>query len=181
MLELLGDATLAGLVDRALERLVAVQMRLGFFDARERLPMGWGLLGAEVVDSEAHRALAKEAADQSLVLLKNERATLPLATATVTPRRKVAVIGRHANATNGRTGRSIVDYSDGLQADRRFVYVQDGLGSKIITESECGCCHLTAPIGCVDLRSSSSASCSRRIYFWTLPVTVIGNSSTKWT
>mmetsp|Transcript_39786 Transcript_39786/g.131687 ORF Transcript_39786/g.131687 Transcript_39786/m.131687 type:complete len:679 (+) Transcript_39786:694-2730(+) len=104
MLELLGDATLAGLVDRALERLVAVQMRLGFFDARERLPMGWGLLGAEVVDSEAHRALAKEAADQSLVLLKNERATLPLATATVTPRRKVAVIGRHANATTSMQG-----------------------------------------------------------------------------
>ena len=50
-------------------------MRLGFFDPRSEVP--WAEYGDEVVDTPEHRALAKEAADQSIVLLKNEEGTLP--------------------------------------------------------------------------------------------------------
>ena len=69
------NATIAALGDIALARTYAVLMRLGFFDARASVP--FAELGAEAVDTPAHRALAKEAADQSLVLLKAR--SLPLA------------------------------------------------------------------------------------------------------
>ena len=64
------------LIDTALSNLFRVQFRLGFLDPRELVK--YTSLGEEVVNTPAHQALAKEAADQSLVLLKNDKATLPL-------------------------------------------------------------------------------------------------------
>ena len=61
-------------VDAALSHLLTVQMRLGFFDDASTVP--YARIGPDVIDAPRHRALAKEAADQSLVLLKNERADL---------------------------------------------------------------------------------------------------------
>jgi hypothetical protein len=69
--------------------------RLGFADPPESVP--FGLVNSSVVDTPAHRALAKEAADQSLVLLKNTEHTLPL---TAMAGKTVAVIGRNAAATS---------------------------------------------------------------------------------
>ena len=92
-----------GLIDGALTHLFKVQFRLGFFDPRSKVPFSqWG---AEVVDTDEHRALSKQAADQSLVLLKNDDAALPLSlpakpTATI----KLAVMGRNANATYNMQG-----------------------------------------------------------------------------
>lgn len=57
--------------------------------------------GQEVVNTPAHQQLAKEAADQSLVLLKNDKSTLPLKGGRGT---KLAVIGRNANATTNMQG-----------------------------------------------------------------------------
>ncbi len=93
-------------VDVALARLLHIQMRLGFFDPLELNP--FGQLGSEVVDTPAHRQLAREAADQSLVLLKNAHTALPLGggggggggRAQLT----VAVLGRNANATANMQG-----------------------------------------------------------------------------
>eukprot|EP00663_Eupelagonemidae_sp_cell21sb_P002900 gene2900-6555_t len=82
-----------------------------------------------VVDSAAHRALAKEAADQSLVLLKNIGNTLPLDGGKV---KKVAVIGRHANATklmqgNYRGNAPIyVSPCAGIQAHAQVTTCMDG-------------------------------------------------------
>ena len=67
--------------------------------------VGNGLLGAglgdEVVNTPEHQALAKEAADQGLVLLKNEGNTLPLDASKV---KSVAMLGRNALATNNMQG-----------------------------------------------------------------------------
>jgi beta-glucosidase len=94
----LGDAVKEGFVkeadiDRALRRLVRAQMRLGVFDPPERLPWA-GFTVANTVDSAKHRALALEAARKSIVLLKNQNATLPLKPELGT----IAVIGPNADA-----------------------------------------------------------------------------------
>ena len=61
-------------IDRALARLLATKMKLGFFDP----VTAWDALGEEVVEREAHLALAREAARRSIVLLKNANGALPL-------------------------------------------------------------------------------------------------------
>ena len=90
-------------------------------------------------------------------------------------------IRSHAHAANGGAGRCVVDDGYRFKADRRLVHMQDALGAKIITETKRGCSHLTAPMGrdVLLVCSSSLAICSRNMNFWTLPVTVIGNSPTK--
>ncbi len=74
-------------VDTAVRHIASVRVRLGEFD-----PGGGPHAGitADVVDSPAHRALARETAGDAVVLLKNEGAALPLDPATS---KDVAVIG----------------------------------------------------------------------------------------
>ena len=69
---LIAEAT----IDRAVERLFAARFRLGMFDPPERVP--YAQIPYEVVDSPEHRALALQAARESIVLLKNEGGLLPL-------------------------------------------------------------------------------------------------------
>jgi beta-glucosidase len=77
-------------VDAALRRLFAARMRLGLFDPPEMVP--FASIPYEVNDSEAHRALARRAAEASVVLLKND-GTLPLSPSI----RSIAVIGPNAH------------------------------------------------------------------------------------
>lgn len=91
----LGDALKQGLVtesdiDVALNRLFEARMRLGMFDPADRVP--YNKIPLNVVDSPKHRAIALQAARESLVLLRNEGGILPLKGA-----KKIAVIGPHAN------------------------------------------------------------------------------------
>ena len=62
-------------VDSALAILLRTRFRLGLFDGPQATP--YDRLGPEVVNSPAHRALAREVALKSLVLLKNN-GVLPL-------------------------------------------------------------------------------------------------------
>ena len=68
-----GDVSQAR-IDEAVGRILRVKFELGLFDGDPMQP------GAplEVVGSDKHRALARQAVRQSLVLLKNEGKTLPL-------------------------------------------------------------------------------------------------------
>jgi len=61
----------------------------------------WAQYNSSVVDTPAHRQLAAEAAEQSLVLLKNDNNALPWKAKSGM---KVAVIGRNANATENMQG-----------------------------------------------------------------------------
>jgi beta-glucosidase len=76
----LPDAVRQGLlketqVDSALAILLRTRFKLGLFDGQNATP--YDKLGPEVVNSAAHRALAKEVALKSMVLLKNN-GVLPL-------------------------------------------------------------------------------------------------------
>lgn len=62
-------------IDEALTVLLRTRFKLGLFDPIERNP--YNKIPADVINSPAHRALAREAAQKSIVLLKNN-GVLPL-------------------------------------------------------------------------------------------------------
>ncbi len=63
-------------VTEACRRTLTVEFRLGLFDPPARVP--YSRIPKSVMDSPEHRALAREAADASIVLLKNDGRLLPL-------------------------------------------------------------------------------------------------------
>jgi beta-glucosidase len=69
---LLSEADL----DRSVSRLMEARFRLGMFDPPSQVK--YAQIPYSVNDSAEHRKLAEEAARKSIVLLKNERNTLPL-------------------------------------------------------------------------------------------------------
>ena len=78
-------------LDTAVARLMTARMRLGMFDPAERVP--YAQIPYSVLDQPAHRALARQVAQESLVLLKNEGGVLPLRK----DLRSIAVIGPNAD------------------------------------------------------------------------------------
>jgi beta-glucosidase len=78
-------------VDRALHRLLLARLRLGMLQPQACSP--WAGIGADQVDTAADRKLALRAAEESMVLLKNEKQLLPLDLAG----KRVAVIGPTAD------------------------------------------------------------------------------------
>jgi beta-glucosidase len=74
-------------IDRAVRHVLAIRFRLGDFD-RDGGP--YARIRPDVINAPAHRRLARQAAGEAIVLLKNAGRTLPLdASAT----RRIAVIG----------------------------------------------------------------------------------------
>lgn len=93
-------------LDRSIQRLFLARYKLGMFAEPEELP--YNAIGAEVVESEAHRELALEAALESIILLKNEDRTLPISGGG----KKLAVMGPNADnpvlgAYSGKPSRKI--------------------------------------------------------------------------
>jgi beta-glucosidase len=78
-------------IDVSLKRLLRARFRLGMFDPPEMVK--YAQIPYSVNDSPAHRELALETARKSIVLLKNDRKTLPLSKSLKT----VAVIGPNAD------------------------------------------------------------------------------------
>lgn len=78
-------------IDRAVTRLFHARFRLGMFDPPEMVP--YAAIPPDVVNSPAHRALALQAARESIVLLKNEGDLLPLSP----DLKALAVIGPNAD------------------------------------------------------------------------------------
>ncbi|MFG3206191.1 glycoside hydrolase family 3 C-terminal domain-containing protein [Streptomyces sp. NPDC048192] len=72
-----------GDIDTAVRRQLSVRFRLGEFDPHEDPHAGAGAF-----DTPEHRALAQEAAEQAVVLLKNDGGLLPLAAGA-----RIAVVG----------------------------------------------------------------------------------------
>jgi len=102
----------AAAIDSAVARVLRVKFALGLFER----PYGHADSAAIVSRSPAHRALAREAAAKSIVLLRNARQRLPLGAGA----RRIAVIG--ADANEGRPGgyappgARLVTIADGIRA-----------------------------------------------------------------
>ncbi|UYK74767.1 glycoside hydrolase family 3 C-terminal domain-containing protein [Xanthomonas sacchari] len=90
---LIGEAE----IDDAVTRLFAARMRLGMFDPPERVR--WARIPASVNQAPTHDALALQAAQESLVLLKND-GVLPLSRTL----KRIAVVGPTADDTMALLG-----------------------------------------------------------------------------
>ncbi|MEO7932781.1 MAG: glycoside hydrolase family 3 C-terminal domain-containing protein [Chthoniobacterales bacterium] len=94
-------------LDDAVTRVLRVRFRLGEFDPFDSGP--YSKISPDVVGSPAHRAIALKAAQQSIVLLKNDKQFLPL---DKTKLKRIAVLGPLAdqiltNNYNGKTSNVI--------------------------------------------------------------------------
>ena len=63
-------------LDQSLFQLLRTEFKLGFYDDQASIP--YHTYGADSVHSEAHIAIARKVAQQSMVLLKNDKNVLPL-------------------------------------------------------------------------------------------------------
>ncbi|GAA0844529.1 glycoside hydrolase family 3 C-terminal domain-containing protein [Streptosporangium amethystogenes subsp. fukuiense] len=139
-------------IDTAVRNILGVRFRLGEFD-----PDGgpYGKITKDVVDSPAHRALARRTAAEAAVLLKNSGKTLPLS-----PAKKVAVVGPLADTlyTDWYSGRLPyrVTPLEGIRARSAAAVTSEGV-DRIALRS--GGRYLTAGTGAgADLRLSATTA-----------------------
>ena len=78
-------------IDISLRRLFNIRFRLGMFDPADKVP--FANTPISVLENDDHKAHALKMARQSIVLLKNEKRTLPL----LKNLKKIAVIGPNAD------------------------------------------------------------------------------------
>ena len=122
-------------IDRAVKRLFEARFRLGMFDPPDRVP--WSKLTIADNDTPAHRRLALEAARKSIVLLKNERNTLPLKSSAKT----IAVIGPNADSLSVLLGNyngnpsSYTTILDGIRKRFRNAKILTAMGAPITETS----------------------------------------------
>lgn len=92
----LTDAVKQGLIteselDVSVERLMLARLKLGMLSEKDPTP--WSNIPVSIIDSEKHKKLALEAAQKSMVLLKNKKDILPLRS----DLKRIAVIGPNAS------------------------------------------------------------------------------------
>lgn len=101
----LNDCILDGIctskvIDPPLKNLFRVQFRLGLYDPQDKQP--YSKYDTSYINTDLHKQYALEAAEQGMVLLKNDGSVLPLSTATEAT--SVAIIGPNGNATDTLLG-----------------------------------------------------------------------------
>ncbi|MDR2097590.1 MAG: glycoside hydrolase family 3 C-terminal domain-containing protein [Spirochaetaceae bacterium] len=105
-------------IDQALTRLLRTRFKLGMFDPPAQDP--WAGLDRSVINCEKHRDLARRAAAESVVLLKNDKNLLPLDSSP----KGILVTG--PGAANAHT---LFGNYYGLSP--RFVTILEGLAAKV--------------------------------------------------
>lgn len=118
----LGLMTEADL-DSALVRVFEARFSVGEFDSKASV--SWNATPTSLLDCEAHRQLALEAARRSIVLLKNDNNFLPL-----DPSRSVAIIGPMGNTvTLGGYSGSPIDLMTPLEGIAEKIGFEAGDGT----------------------------------------------------
>jgi beta-glucosidase len=105
-------------IDTALARLLRTRFKLGMFDPPEKDP--WARLDHGVVNCEKHQDLARQAAEKSIVLLKNEGGILPLDDSA----KRITLVG--PCAANPHTL-----FGNYYGISPRFVTILEGIGVKV--------------------------------------------------
>ena len=82
-------------IDVSVKKLFKIRFRLGMFDPDDRVP--YAKIPVSVLECDAHKAHALKMAQQSVVLLKNEKNLLPLNKQQI---KKIAVVGPNADSEN---------------------------------------------------------------------------------
>ena len=124
-------------VDTCLRRILEARFRMGEFDPVGYEGNPYNKITADKIDTEENNALARQVADESMVLLKNANHTLPLKTNLGT----IAVIGPNANATSMQNG----NYS-GRPSAQHQVSILDGIRQVIGAEHVVTTTNLRVPI-----------------------------------
>ncbi len=125
----LGDAVKKGYVteadiDVALKRIFTARFKLGMFDPDEKVP--YAQIPYSSLCSDYHTVMARKAAQESIVLLKNKDNILPLSKEKI---KKLAVIG--PNADNWE---ALIGNYNGIP--KNPVTVLKGLQNKLVPEAE---------------------------------------------
>ncbi|WP_310831454.1 glycoside hydrolase family 3 N-terminal domain-containing protein [Paenibacillus pedocola] len=107
-------------LDRAVQRVLELKFRLGLFEQPYADPEA----AEKFIGCAEHRALARKLAAESIILLKNEGGTLPLAPGSGSG--KIAVIGPNADAPYNQLG----DYTS-PQPRSSIATVLNGVRSKL--------------------------------------------------
>lgn len=121
------------LIDQAVSRILKLKFDLGLFEQVSVDPAK----AADLVNCQAHKALAKKAADRTMILLKNDKKTLPL---DLTSLKSIAVIGPNADP---------VEFSYYSTRPNIGASILDGIKAKVGQE-----CDLRYELGCHITRSA---------------------------
>ena len=122
------------LVDRALRRILELKFRLGLFEH----PYVDVEKAKQIVHSDEHQKLALKVAQESIVLLKNEKDLLPLKK----DLKSIAVIG--PNADNGWS--QLGDYSPSV-VPQKVTSILDGIRQKVSSQTRVDYVHGCDVIG----------------------------------
>jgi beta-glucosidase len=106
-------------IDTALTRLLRTRFRLGMFDTPEG-GSKYSTLGHSVINCEKHQKLALEAAEKSIVLLKNDNGILPLDDSA----KRISLFGPSA-------ANPLTLFGNYYGISPRFVTILEGIGAKV--------------------------------------------------
>ncbi|GMJ06772.1 ARABIDOPSIS THALIANA BETA-D-XYLOSIDASE 4, beta-D-xylosidase 4 [Hibiscus trionum] len=134
-------------IDNAVSNNFATLMRLGFFDGDPR-KQPYGKLGPKDVCTPEHQDLAREAARQGIVLLKNRAGSLPLSPTAI---KTLAVIGPNANVT-----KTMIGNYEGFPC--KYTTPLQGLTASVATKYLPGCSNVACATAQVNEAKKVAAS-----------------------
>nr|BBF98353.1 beta-D-xylosidase/alpha-L-arabinofuranosidase [Nepenthes alata]BBF98355.1 beta-D-xylosidase/alpha-L-arabinofuranosidase [Nepenthes alata] len=134
-------------IDQAVSYNLATLMRLGFFDGNPQ-KHHYGKLGPKDVCTPEHQELAREAARQGIVLLKNKAGALPLSAAAI---QSLAVIGPNANVT-----KTMIGNYEGTPC--KYTTPLQGLSAWTSTNYQPGCMNVACVTAQVDDAKKAAAA-----------------------
>ncbi|CAL0324534.1 unnamed protein product [Lupinus luteus] len=134
-------------INNAVSNNFATLMRLGFFDG-DLTKQRYGNLGPKDVCTPENQELAREAARQGIVLLKNTPGSLPLNAKAI---KSLAVIGPNANAT-----RTMIGNYEGIPC--KYISPLQGLTTFVPTSYASGCPDVHCTNAVIDDAKSVAAS-----------------------